>query len=997
MRRVVEKIVNHGAARILPALVLAIAALTGLWHLSRTEALRGAPLPLSVWEDKSAVAGATPAPVVPSMAALGLAQSTPKVSVATHLSTQPFWYGAHALAPQGGAAWQVELPSRHAMDLTCWDGKTGQLLATVDRDHPAQGVISAARGGFALAFDGTRTEADFVCRSNFRGPAKITALVWNTQAFAIAQDAFRRVALMLEVGLGVLALSIALTATINGSGLYWAFVGWLFVSLRMALLSEGADGSLFGVPLPADLLTPSRQWTLCLYVISTVNVFSMLFRKELLSVGGKWLLKMHRITSLTLLPLCMVLDYEQMLPIIWVCAAMLIAIWTPYLYVFLSRLRSRHGLWYALSLIITLAGSLNEVVAASMGHHLLLAGLNSVTAAIASALLAAAAVAEHMRADRIERERAQRTLKAAYDDSPTGLFTVRDGEFIVNANAVFKAMLEVSDDTESLPLAQVFGDDVVGEFLMLHAMAAPASLDLQARALNPALSNSDRDTDRWFAIKASTTDGRVFEGSLQDITERVRATSRLEFLVNHDPLTECLNLRGLSRQFERAQQPPRTLAYFDLDRFKLINDLYGHAAGDAVLKQACERIRSQLGPDDFLARVGGDEFVVAFPNATMAEASQRCQNICALVASAPFLIDLQRFTLSISGGLVAAESFGGTSLKEIVSAADTLCRMAKKRPTERLVVMEGGDTFFKHHKEELELIGCLERGETPTGLFLMMQPELSIAAPFESLNFEVLLRMRKPNGETVPAQVIIEAAEAHAKTAIIDHWVVSTTIAWLEANAAQLTKTQFVGVNLSGSSLNDETFVENLFKLFEYHKNAVSRICIEITETVALTDMVHMQRFIDRARDLGVKVALDDFGAGYSSFGYLKGLSVDALKLDGSLVKDAATNPASMAILTALGGLVRSLGMKSIGEYAENLPVLKALVAAGVDYAQGYGISRPVMPDRILEASSAVDFIQDPAILAFVEQLQGTSQQNLPLLGDKSGDPSGLMAAGLLH
>ena len=413
-----------------------------------------------------------------------------------------------------------------------------------------------------------------------------------------------------------------------------------------------------------------------------------------------------------------------------------------------------------------------------------------------------------------------------------------------------------------------------------------------------------------------------------------------------------------------------------------------------MLKQVCERIRTQLGPHDLLARVGGDEFVVAFPEASMNEASQRCQNILALISSAPFQIDVQRFALSVSGGLVAAESFGGASLKEVVSAADTLCRMAKKKPTERLVVMEGGDTFFKHHKDELALISCLERGETPEGLFLLMQPELSLSRPFDSLNFEVLLRMRKPNGDIVPAPVIIEAAEAHGKSSIIDHWVVSTVIAWLEAHEAQLSNTQFVGVNLSGSSLNDEAFVEDLFRLFERHKAAVARICIEITETVALTDMAHMQRFIDRARDLGVKVALDDFGAGYSSFGYLKGLSVDALKLDGSLVRDAASNPSGMAILGALGGLVSNLGMKSIGEYAENLPILKALVAAGVDYAQGYGISRPVTPERILQARSAADFIEDPEIYAFVRQLQTRDQQTIPLFPEREREP---LLASLLH
>ena len=124
--------------------------------------------------------------------------------------------------------------------------------------------------------------------------------------------------------------------------------------------------------------------------------------------------------------------------------------------------------------------------------------------------------------------------------------------------------------------------------------------------------------------------------------------------------------------------------------------------------------------------------------------------------------------------------------------------MAKKRPPDRLVVMESGSAFLQHHKVELELISCLERGETPRGLFLLMQPELSLSQPFDSLNFEALVRMRKPNGEIIPASVIIEAAEAHSKTAIIDLWVMRTLLAWLETHREQLSHTQFVGANLSG-------------------------------------------------------------------------------------------------------------------------------------------------------------------------------------------------------
>ena len=224
----------------------------------------------------------------------------------------------------------------------------------------------------------------------------------------------------------------------------------------------------------------------------------------------------------------------------------------------------------------------------------------------------------------------------------------------------------------------------------------------------------------------------------------------------------------------------------------------------------------------------------------------RDSSIAMLIGSTPFQIENQSFSLDVSGGLVGMEQFGQSPLKDIVSAADTLCRMAKKRSNQRLMVMDSNDRFFQQHQDELELINCFERGETPQGLFLVMQPELSLSRPFDSLNFEILVRLRKPDGTVVPASTIIEAAEAHGKTAIIDRWVVTTAIDWLERNVQNLHNTHFVGVNLSGGSLNDESFIAELFALFEKHPMALSKICIEITETVAITDMRNMQRFIDR-------------------------------------------------------------------------------------------------------------------------------------------------------
>ena len=687
-----------------------------------------------------------------------------------------------------------------------------------------------------------------------------------------------------------------------------------------------------------------------------------------------------QLAAIVLPTICFFISFESMLVALWLSTTLFTVILLFYLYQILRKASSRVAIWYSASIVITLAASFSEILAASLGAQSIASGLNSVTAALASALLVSAAVAEHMRTDRLERLEAQRVLSAAYEGSPIGLFSLTPGGDILKTNPAFRKMLHSLDADHASHVSHIFDSRVAGDLASLGGAKARA-VELQTKVHDP-----KRNLDRWFAIKASTVDGTMVEGSLQDITERFAATQRLEFLANHDPLTECLNLRGIARTLGRLARQPSALAYFDLDRFKLINDLYGHAAGDMVLKQVCERMKMVIGSYGMLSRVGGDEFVIAFSDSTVAQATTLCEKVVTEIASEPYQIGPQRFTLNVSAGLVGTERFSDSPLKEIISAADTLCRMAKKRATQRLIVMESDDNFFLHHKQELEVIAYLERGETPEGLFLVMQPEISLTQPFDSLNFEFLLRMRKSDGSTIPAGVIIEAAEMHGKTAIIDRWVVTTAIAWLEAHLGELNNTRFVSINLSGGSLNDEAFVEELFALFAKHPKALSLICIEITESVALTDLSNVQRFIDRVRSMGAKVAIDDFGAGYSSFGYLRSLSVDALKLDGSLVKDATHNAAGLAIIGAIGSMVSNLGMKSVGEYAEDLATIKALVDAGIDYAQGYGISKPVSPERILSAKSSADFIEDPEILAFVVQLQAKEEHTLSLFENSQQD-----------
>ena len=958
--QIAERMLNKVVAVILPAVLLGISAVALYSYGEETEAPQGSDLALRALEQSGNAIHQH------AQIAAEVRRSAASTAVDTQLSARPFWLVVSVNAPRPDAQWAIEFPSRHAMEMACWDLDTDATLGRATRDSE-DGLLKRSRGGFALNLQAGRRKVEMLCEAHFRGPAKLTAQVWDADALKLAQISHTKAGAKIEAGLGLLALAMLLMAIINRSTLYGSLVVWLLLSMRMAGLSAGADFDWFGVPIGTDWLVPVRQWTVCMYSAATVALFSQLFRGELATMRSRHMLTALQLTAVALLAACALLSFEQILPIVWVSSVAGTGIMLYYLYKILRHNCTAMALWYALSIMTTLLASLSEVVAAAMGLQSPLGSLNSVSAALVSAVLVFAAAAEHMRLGRKQMIAAQESLKTAYEDSPIGLFTLHDGDQLANSNPTFRNMLKSLVPAETTRLSQIFGADVAKDIRHLRTQPLPAAMELQTSLRQPGQSTPE---ESWFSIKLSTQDGHSVEGSLQDISEKVRATHRLEFLVNHDPLTECLNLRGLSRHFERSRQRAKALVYLDLDRFKLINDLYGHAAGDAVLRQVCERLRSQIGPEDCLARVGGDEFVIAFADSSLAAAKLCCQNIGALISSMPFRIDSQRFSLSISAGLVAAEQLGASSLKEVVSAADTLCRMAKKRLPDRLVVMESGNTFLQHHKVELELISCLERGETPHGLFLLMQPQLSLSQPFDSLNFEALVRMRKPNGEIIPASVIIEAAEAHSKTAIIDMWVMKTLLEWLEAHRDQLPTTQFVGANLSGGSLNDESFVDALIALLVQHPRVAPMLCLEITETVALTDMGHMQRLISRLQSIGAKVALDDFGAGYSSFGYLKGLSVDALKLDGSLVKDAAKSMAGVAILGALGRLVRNLGMKSVGEFAENLQTIKALVVAGVDYAQGYGISKPVAPERILAARSAAEFIEDPKIAEYIMQLQ---------------------------
>lgn len=909
-------------------------------------------------------------PVGPSTAeSLEQAQlATPLAPPVDHWNTQrsetPLWLWLDLPPDRLGQPLAVEFPSRHAVSIRCWDGQTLQVLGTGSHSSN-EGDMSAQRSGFVLQTPSA--PAHLLCQSAFVGPARVSAQLWIPGALAQATLEYHRNSGLLDGGMLVLAAFVLIFGLINRDVHYLLFASWLVINLRMAALSTGWDTQWLGHTIPFEWLVRLRPATLALYYVATFTLFMSLFRSELEKAGQAWLITVARWSCIPLLVLSVTLPYATFLPIIWAASGLGIAGLVVLLTQILLRTWSRVAFWYAASLTVTLFASLHEVAAAALGLQGAIGSFNSVTAALASSLLASLAIAELMREAQQQRLQAQSKLEQTYTAIPIGLFTLNAHGGFLSVNPALREMLRpqvVQEHTDHW--SDYFGADSWHTLVDRTLAGEPTEMELN-------LPQPDGSVRRLW-LTAMLSAGKI-EGTLQDITEKALATQHLQFLANHDPLTKVLNRRGIEVALQQglaglALDRPLAVAYLDLDRFKLINDLYGHTAGDTVLQQVCERAKRPLTPYMHLGRVGGDEFLLVLENTPLHQAEAVCREMVRNLSQHPYQVGERAFHVRCSIGLI--EVGLGSSSKDIVSAADRACREAKTQHQQGLVVYDKASRVFSEHEAEMHLVEHISNGEQIDGLFLEMQPIMSLRAPYASLNFEVLLRMRDEHGDRVPTDRLIRAGENAGRMGLIDRWVLTSTLDWLELNAHNLQANQFVCLNLSGASLNDERFKEDVYLMLDHHRTIASRICLEITESVALHDTGNTRLFIDRVRSFGAKVALDDFGAGYTSFSYLKDLPADILKIDGSFIVNMNRHPANIAIVEAIVSLAQNLGMKTIAEWAEDFETVETLAEIGVDYVQGFVVARPQPPADLLLATSSAAFIRDEVLNRYLGTLAVT-------------------------
>ncbi len=432
-----------------------------------------------------------------------------------------------------------------------------------------------------------------------------------------------------------------------------------------------------------------------------------------------------------------------------------------------------------------------------------------------------------------------------------------------------------------------------------------------------------------------------------DVSKERRLRRALAYQASHDMLTGLINRREFENRLNEALLTARAdpsvahvLLYLDLDQFKLVNDTCGHQAGDRLLKEITAILQSRVRAKDTIARLGGDEFGILLQDCTADQAAKIADVLRQAVAEHRFQWGDGAMNVGVSIGIVEINA-QSESITSLMSAADVACYAAKDSGRNRVLTYQGAAP--ERHRE-MQWVSRLTRACEENRLELYYQPIVPIGGNRDPRgHYELLLRMRGENGELVQPAEFIPAAERYNVMAMIDRWVVSKALGTLAhyRSDGDSRASYTLSINLSGTSLNDDRFLEFLIDELQTYDLSPGAVCFEITETAAISNLPNVVRFMREFRARGCLFSLDDFGSGLSSFTYLKNLPVDYLKIDGHFIQNVATDPVDRSMVEAITQVGHAMGIKTIAERVESAQVLACLADIGVEYAQGIYIAPP--------------------------------------------------------
>ena len=447
----------------------------------------------------------------------------------------------------------------------------------------------------------------------------------------------------------------------------------------------------------------------------------------------------------------------------------------------------------------------------------------------------------------------------------------------------------------------------------------------------------------------------------RDITEMHALSHELRLHASHDSLTGLLNRREFETQLGEAIHEARennsehALCFLDLDMFKIVNDTCGHIAGDELLRQISTILSTSIRRSDVVARLGGDEFGLLMHDCGLRVARDVCENIRTKIKNNRFIWEDSAFEIGVSIGIVPITEMSGNT-HEVLRDVDSAVYEAKDHGRNRICVREKDALNLDRRQGEISWIQTINHALEKDRLLLYYQEIRSLQEQGNpATHAELLLRMQDDEGNIISPMSFLPAAERFHLMPVVDRWVIHKAFQEMAKirKAGNKVLIKRFNINLSGQSLSDPELLDYIRAELAMSGISANDVCFEITETAAISNLSAASTLIDELRKIGFRFALDDFGSGLSSFGYLKNLKVDYLKIDGTFIRDIASDTADHAMVRSINQVAHVMGIQTVAEYIENLDISIMATGIGIDYGQGIYLAEVRPLDELLNGGQA--------------------------------------------
>lgn len=824
----------------------------------------------------------------------------------------------------------------------------GRIVQSIQRNNANPSSVSGNLHGFEMAIISRPDQLLSVyLRIDDDGLAMLPVELWNESNFE--QQSNVRLILLgaLSGGLSLLATYFLITYMLKHAPARFWFAIFAVASMTTLLSAEGILPSLFNLPAFAAEITALSL---------TISLFSAIkIGRDIFAAVSVWWLRAHY--ALLIVPIVSLFlydDFWQLIAILSVIAAFLLSkLFATFVY--RSKVDLRSAIiyfcgWIALGLVAALEVSSFVQGASHLGNSAVLSfaftcfGIMLISVAIISR---EQSILLQEKAEQTESVANLKHFADAFENTVEGLYTAKSDGTLLHVNSALSSLFGFTSEQALLAsftkihnffLEPIEADLLLGE---LSAQQTVLGKEYRGRCID--------GREFWFSISSqlAKSQGQALHfGSLFDITERRINQVNLQYLNTHDQLTGLYNRRHFLHLLdERISQSTLdnthfALMYIDVDQFKMINDTCGHAAGDVFIKELAQSLYDVFKSKAIFARLSADEFGLIVEYESEQEISETIKKILNQVRSFEFKWDRHRFSQSVSIGIAKHEVTIG-SAEELLSCADTACIMAKENGRDNVHEYSKELGLKNNYKRELFWVNEVNNALKEDAFELYYQHYRPLSTSDDADYYEILIRLRTQEGNLTAPEFFMPAAERYHLSNKIDKWVVQSYFSWFNANPECVEKLGKCNINITGPSLSDEDFQFFLLNAFEKYQIPHDKICFEITETMAIIKMNDAISFIKQFKRLGCTFALDDFGSGFSSYGYLKNLPVDFVKIDGNFIRDLLSDPIDLAMVTSIRDIAKAMNIKTVAEFVESDDIMVKLGKMGVDYAQGFCIAKP--------------------------------------------------------